>query len=888
MILEVRLSNIKSYSNQTLRFTDGVNAIIGENGAGKTTILEAIGFAVFDSLPYKIGDFLRRGEKRGEVCVRLLSPKDDRVYEIVRKFSESGTNEYYVHDSEGIKVAEGILEVTDWVKENFDVEINTKTMFENAIGVSQGKIVSQFLETASVRDKIFSPILGIEGYKKAFEKSREYEKYLEEKISKIDKDLAVKRKDIERKNKVEERIRELEIKKTKLKNMLDEIIKKINPIKSRIEEFEKVSSKINDLKIKAKEVNTKLESIDLQLEKMVDELDKIKEIEKEIVTLKQHYEMFVKADKEYNLLNSKIVELESKLSELRRDEVVLARLNAEIENLTERLKKIENSEAKLQEIVPMAEEEEKIQNELKNIENLEKILKDLEVQINRTKEEIERKTKILKESYAKVELIKKLKEKLSKIPDDVEKKRDLLLKRVGKLKAELEIEKREYEKVKENVCPILNESCDRLLHVKTDLERKIKEKILKIKEYEEKLEKLNAVLDKKKKLEVALNELKGEIKQIKELKLEVESKKDFLSELIDKRKEIKVNIEKKDNLIKKLKEVEGTIKKRMTLESEIREKDTVIQTLKAKRGELERIKNKIKDKDFAEKQYLELRSKLEKLNKIRAENKRHYERFLQIKDALKRKKEILKSIEELKSERKVLIQKRSEIEKKIEELEAKYDEEVYLKLKENYQNLISKKGEIEGSIKVLDRNIAELERELEELLKIEKEVVKLEDELKKIEKKYRFIKDLREIFKRAIPEITKAYVNAVSIEANRIFCEIMDDHNWEITWTEDFGIKAKYRGREIDFVQMSGGEQMCAALAIRLALLRVLSNVGIAFFDEPTQNMDETRRRNLAAQLSKIEGFKQIFVISHDDTFEEMVENAIRVVKKDGVSLIEF
>ena len=240
----------------------------------------------------------------------------------------------------------------------------------------------------------------------------------------------------------------------------------------------------------------------------------------------------------------------------------------------------------------------------------------MEVQINRTKEEIERKTKILKESYAKVELIKKLKEKLSKIPDDVEKKRDLLLKRVGKLKAELEIEKREYEKVKENVCPILNESCDRLLHVKTDLERKIKEKNLKIKEYEEKLEKLNAVLDKKKKLEVALNELKGEIKQIKELKLEVESKKDFLSELIDKRKEIKVNIEKKDNLIKKLKEVEGAIKKRMTLESEIREKDTVIQTLKAKRGELERIKNKIKDKDFAEKQYLELKSKLEKLNKI--------------------------------------------------------------------------------------------------------------------------------------------------------------------------------------------------------------------------------------------------------------------------------
>ena len=116
----------------------------------------------------------------------------------------------------------------------------------------------------------------------------------------------------------------------------------------------------------------------------------------------------------------------------------------------------------------------------------------------------------------------------------------------------------------------------------------------------------------------------------------------------------------------------------------------------------------------------------------------------------------------------------------------------------------------------------------------------------------------------------------------------MNDYNWEIRWTEDFGIKARYLGREIDFVQMSGGEQMCAALAIRLALLKVLSNVGIAFFDEPTQNMDEVRRRNLAVQLSKIEGFKQIFVISHDDTFEEMVENAIKVRKENGVSVVEM
>ena len=35
---------------------------------------------------------------------------------------------------------------------------------------------------------------------------------------------------------------------------------------------------------------------------------------------------------------------------------------------------------------------------------------------------------------------------------------------------------------------------------------------------------------------------------------------------------------------------------------------------------------------------------------------------------------------------------------------------------------------------------------------------------------------------------------------------------------------------------------MSAALAVRLALYREMSNIDVAFFDEPTTNLDETRR----------------------------------------------
>jgi DNA repair protein SbcC/Rad50 len=67
-----------------------------------------------------------------------------------------------------------------------------------------------------------------------------------------------------------------------------------------------------------------------------------------------------------------------------------------------------------------------------------------------------------------------------------------------------------------------------------------------------------------------------------------------------------------------------------------------------------------------------------------------------------------------------------------------------------------------------------------------------------------------------------------------------------------------------------------------LALLKKLSTLNIAFFDEPTQNMDILRRSNLAEQIRRVRGFDQLFVISHDDTFEQGLDSLVRLRKLDG------
>ena len=146
---------------------------------------------------------------------------------------------------------------------------------------------------------------------------------------------------------------------------------------------------------------------------------------------------------------------------------------------------------------------------------------------------------------------------------------------------------------------------------------------------------------------------------------------------------------------------------------------------------------------------------------------------------------------------------------------------------------------------------------------------------------------IRQVLRDAGPKVTKALVEIISLQAARLYADIMADHTARLQWTEDYEILLTTGGRERTYQQLSGGEQMASALAVRLALLREVSDIDVAFFDEPTANLDDQRRDNLAEQILNVKGFSQLFVISHDDTFERDTDHVVRVVKENGVSRVE-
>lgn len=121
-ITRVELENIKSHTAANFEFHRGTTAITGSNGAGKTTIIEAIAWTLFDLLDYKKDDFLRRGAKKGAVRVTFESHLDNRRYTIYR---DTGTG-YYVYDPElKTRIAEKKAEVSRFLQQHLGIEPGT-------------------------------------------------------------------------------------------------------------------------------------------------------------------------------------------------------------------------------------------------------------------------------------------------------------------------------------------------------------------------------------------------------------------------------------------------------------------------------------------------------------------------------------------------------------------------------------------------------------------------------------------------------------------------------------------------------------------------------------------------------------------------------------------
>lgn len=90
MITSIELGNFISHSETKLDFEDGVTVFVGHNGAGKSSIIDAITFALFGEHTRKSNkSLIRRGTSQAFVKVKFTSK--GKTYEATRKIDSKGT-----------------------------------------------------------------------------------------------------------------------------------------------------------------------------------------------------------------------------------------------------------------------------------------------------------------------------------------------------------------------------------------------------------------------------------------------------------------------------------------------------------------------------------------------------------------------------------------------------------------------------------------------------------------------------------------------------------------------------------------------------------------------------------------------------------------------------
>ena len=90
-INRIYLENYRIHEKLEVEFDKGINLLLGENGKGKSSILEAIGYALFDSgLRGAKKDAIQYGKKNGKIQVEFTGV-DGEEYIVTKKLNGGRT-----------------------------------------------------------------------------------------------------------------------------------------------------------------------------------------------------------------------------------------------------------------------------------------------------------------------------------------------------------------------------------------------------------------------------------------------------------------------------------------------------------------------------------------------------------------------------------------------------------------------------------------------------------------------------------------------------------------------------------------------------------------------------------------------------------------------------
>lgn len=88
--VSIHARNFRSHERLDLDLPAGLTAIVGENGAGKSSILQAVEIALFGPRSRSLADYLTADGEGTELQVELVFEHDGRRFRVRRSYSARG------------------------------------------------------------------------------------------------------------------------------------------------------------------------------------------------------------------------------------------------------------------------------------------------------------------------------------------------------------------------------------------------------------------------------------------------------------------------------------------------------------------------------------------------------------------------------------------------------------------------------------------------------------------------------------------------------------------------------------------------------------------------------------------------------------------------------
>lgn len=880
-ITKIQLEDIKSHREAVYEFARGTTAITGENGAGKTTLIEAVAWTLFDLLDYKKDDFVRRGAKKGVVNVTFESGLDGREYRVYR---DTGTG-YYVYDPQlKTRIADKKDEVHRFLWQHLGVEPGTelKVLFKCAIGVPQGTFTADFLATPAERKPIFDKLLRVEEYRQSSDKLRETANFIKNKLSETEKRIAFSEGKLADYERIETDFKAFSEQADELNKTLEEIEKQVAEKKETVKKFDETEARVIELKTAFEKLQNEKIRADIVLSQKENEKRQAEEAAAKIKAVEAEHKTHTEAQARIKELERERGEREKLNAEMAKTEAAISNVKADQKRFAEDLKKAQDAHAEIEHLKPKIGEQENLEKHLDKLKNELASANAVEKQIA----SLEKKMKDLRDKFTKNQEQIKTAEEKAKDAGEFENlsKRDAeLTQELAKLRAKLESDEKFQNEIKNGLCPILSEKCLNLKPGQT-LEGFVSSQFGEVRA------RISVFENERKTLSVALRNSReagnslAQLETLKEVKEEIskegigyKSEKEQLEKQLENLPKLKAEINETETKLKTLDDPRARVKhlekeaaQEIVIRTKITDAESNFERLESERRITVQKLESYKDLDALWAEWTDKRDTTADAHREFLANETQAkllpEKTAQLKTATE-------EIEKLKTDL-------SKAENDFTEAEKTYDREKHISEKANLSDAEKRFAETKANAEHARRRTEELKKELETLRAIRLEMQFEFKEKERLEKVFEATDFIRETLKKSAPLVARNYVYHVSLEANQMFREITGNAERTLKWTEDYGIVLEEFGHERPFVNLSGGEQMAAALSVRLALLKQLSDVRLAFFDEPTTNMDAARRERLAEQISHIterQTFDQLFVISHDDTFEGYVDNVISV-----------